>query len=216
MDRFLPFIFILGLSSIGLATEQFNQTVQFDDSRCSHLRNDLPHEFISFSLDELYPIAVQLKKYLEINQNHLNLSEINNYAKFDKLLECMVKENKWAPIKKKRFPWSPDPTKITKTQFQNLPPEAPHLIWWTLSNEQVSWVTGDQLNWRLSQEPLSAPHKTWLTKEQVQGINKENMQKVLDESDIYRWWKWFSDEQISWISKRHLCTLILNLRKNKI
>ena len=105
---------------------------------------------------------------------------------------------------------------LNSEELRRISPETINLMWWNLANIQISWLTVDQLNWRMSRGPLAPPHKTWLTREQVIGISKENIQNTLDEFDIYRWWRWFSEEQISWLTKDQLVKISLNLRNKEI
>lgn len=100
-------------------------------------------------------------------------------------------------------------------ELRRLSPEMIHRIWWRLTNKQISWLTVEQLNWRMSRKfPFAPPHKTWLIQEQVLGINKGNIKNTLDEFDIYRWWKWFSEEQISWLTEDQLKDLVLNIKES--
>ena len=139
----------------------------------------------------------------------------------------MVAEERWTPVANDDRGWLQSnldwyifgylgPNDMTREQLQKLPPEVIHSIWWDLVNIQPSWLTAEQLNYRLSRGPLAPPHKTYLTKDQIQGISQENVQNVLDRFDIYRWHRWFTDEQISWFSQEQLYTLILDLREQKI
>ena len=102
-------------------------------------------------------------------------------------------------------------------ELRHLSSEMIHLIWWNLTDKQISYLTTEHLNWRMSRRlPFAPPHKIWLTQKQVLGINKENIQNALDEFDIYRWWKWFSEEQISWLTEDQLRNLVLNIKKSNI
>ena len=193
-------------------------------STCSNLQNQLPYEFAVLSSNELRSVSIQLKAKLERNQETLDDDQIGYYSRFSELYNCMVAEERWTPVAQRgrvqsALDWIPgylEPTRMTREQLQKLPPEVIHSIWWNLANIQVSWLTVEQLNYRLSRGALAPTHKTYLTRDQVQGINQENVQNVLDRFDLYRWWRWLSDEQISWLSQEQLHTLILDLREQTI
>ena len=186
--------------------------------KCSDLQNNLPPEFAALDLDELRAVTIQLTEKLEQCQEILTNAKIGYYFQFSKLYHCMVGEGTWAPIAKRETWQSPmnwtsislGPNRMTKEQIQKLPPEVIHSIWWDLDNIQIPWLTVEQLNYRLSRGPLAPPHKTYLTKDQVQGISQENVQNALDEYDFYRWRKWLTDEQLSWLSPEQLHVLRLN------
>ena len=198
-------------------------------SRCSDLQNNLPSEFAALDSDELRPLTIQLAGKFEQYQGLLTDARIDYYSQFSELYDCMVAEERWAPVAERgRFQSALDrvlsspfksprltreltQTRMTREQIQKLPPAVIHSIWWDLADIQASWLTVEQLNYRLSQGHLSPPQMEYLTRSQVEGISQENVQSLYD-SDIYYWQEWLTDEQLSWLSQKQLHALILNLR----
>ena len=105
---------------------------------------------------------------------------------------------------------------LNKEELRRLSPEMIHLIWWDLASRQLPWLTVEQLNFRLSRGGLSyfSFYKVNLTQEQVVGVTRENVRNALDKFDIYRWWRWFSEEQISWLTEDQLRNLVLGIESN--
>ena len=218
-------------------------------SVCSDLQNNLPHELATLDSNGLRAVTIQLidntpptedeilsysffqaqfSEHPELLPFYYSNFSRTHYFQFSELYECMIAEERWAPITEKGkvesiWDWisgSLGPTKMTREQLQSLPPEVIPFIWSDLHSTQLSWVTIEQLNYYLSRESQDgifggSHNKKYLTKHQIQEINQENVQ-ALNRFDIYRWHRWFSDEQLSWRTPEQSHTLRLDLKQTII
>ena len=207
-------------------------------SACSDLQNNLPRELATLYSSGLRAVTIQLIEQLD-GQRSLTDAEIGyysqsselyyilfsklHYSQLSELYDCMVAEGRWVPmIERGRVESTLDqlfgtqPNKMTRGQLQNLPSQVIHAIWLDLHITQIPWVTVEQLNYYLSQKGVfDSSDEMYLTKDQIQGISQENMQ-TLNRFNIYRWYRWFSDKQISWLSPEQLHNLILGIREQDI
>ena len=105
----------------------------------------------------LRPVTIQLAGKFEQYQGLLTDARTDYYSQFSELYDCMVAEERWAPVAERgRFQSALDrvsspfkspritreliQTRMTREQIQKLPPEVIHSIWWDLADIQASWL----------------------------------------------------------------------------
>ena len=235
MNKYSTIIFLILLFQVISSHFTWAQSI----SACSDLQNNLPRELATLNSSGLRAVTIQLIEQLD-GQRALTDAEIGyysqspqlyyilfsklHYSQLSEIYDCMVAAGRWVPmIERGRIGstvnqiFGTQPNKMTRGQLQDLPSQVIRSIWLDLHITQIPWVTAEQLNYYLGQGgTFDSSDEMHLTKEQIQGINQENIQSALNRFNIYRWYRWFSDEQISWLSLEQLHNLILDIRKQDI